>query len=35
VTTITDHDVGRYAEVDLYGVLHVTAQADAELIDKA
>ena len=35
MTTITDHDVERYADVDLYGVLHLTAEASAELIDKA
>ena len=33
--SVTDHDIERYAEVDLYGVLHVTAQADADLIDRA
>ena len=33
--SVTDHDIERYAEVDLYGVLHLTAQADAELIDRA
>ena len=29
----TEHGVERYAEVDLYGALHLTAEASAELID--
>jgi len=33
--TVTTHDVERYADVDLYGVLHLTAQAGPELIDRA
>ena len=33
--TTTDHDVERYADIDLYGALHLTAEASAELIDKA
>jgi DnaJ-class molecular chaperone len=33
--TTTGQRVERYADVDLYGVLHVTAEASAELVDKA
>ena len=35
MTTITVHDVERYASIDLYGVLHLMPGASAELIDKA
>ena len=35
MTTITDQDVEHYVDVDLYDVLHVTAHASAELIDRA
>ena len=35
MTTSTDHDVERYVDVDLYGVLQLTAGASAELIDRA
>ncbi len=34
-TTTTDHDIERYVDVDLYGVLHITAEAGADLIDRA
>jgi len=33
--TVTTRDIARYADVDLYDVLHLTAQAGAELIDRA
>jgi curved DNA-binding protein CbpA len=33
--TTTDHHIERYIDVDLYGVLHITADAGAELIDRA
>jgi DnaJ-class molecular chaperone len=33
--TVTDQDIEHYADVDLYGVLHLTAAASAELIDRA
>ena len=33
--TTTDRSVERYADVDLYGALHLTAEASAELVDKA
>jgi curved DNA-binding protein CbpA len=33
--TITDHRVERYADVDLYSVLHITADASADFIERA
>jgi curved DNA-binding protein CbpA len=32
--TVTTHDIECYADVDLYGVLHLTTQASPELIDR-
>lgn len=33
--SVTDDDLERSTDIDVYGVLHLTAQADAELIDRA
>jgi hypothetical protein len=35
MTTSTEHDVERYAEVDLYAVLYLTAEASIDLIERA